>query len=81
MIISPSGLRTKFAARLEFPKQEFKVTNNVAEYEALLLALRKMKAVGQPNFIVKSDSKVIADHVEKESEARQLEMIKYLDEV
>lgn len=46
VVISPSGLRTRFAARLAFPKQEFRATNNVSEYEALLLALRKMKALG-----------------------------------
>jgi hypothetical protein len=34
-------------------------TNNTAEYKALLLALRKMKALGQQTFIIKTDSKVI----------------------
>ena len=32
-------------------------------------------------FIVKSDSKVIQEHVEKESEARNPELIKYLEKV
>ena len=49
------------------------------EYEALLLGLRKMKALGHPNFIIKSDSKVIKDHIEKESEARKPEMMLYLE--
>lgn len=81
VIESPSGVKTRFAAILEFTEQQVKVTNNVAEYEALLLSLRKMKDLGQPNIIVKSDSKVITDHVEKESEARQPDIIKYLEEV
>ena len=46
-----------------------------------MLALRKMKALGQQVFIVKSDSKVIQEHVEKESEARNPELIKYLEKV
>jgi ribonuclease HI len=44
--------------------------NNTTEYESLLLALRKMKALGQQTFIIKTDSKVIQEHIEKESEAR-----------
>ena len=33
---------------------------------ALLLALRKMKALGKQTFVIKLDSKVIQEHVEKE---------------
>ena len=47
----------------------------------MLLGLRKMKALGHQNFIVKTDSKVIRDHIEKDSEARKPELIKYLDAV
>ena len=38
-----------------------------------------MKALGHTNFVIKSDSKVITDHVEKESEAKKPEMKMYLD--
>jgi ribonuclease HI len=41
------------------------------EFEALLLALRKMKALGQQNFIIRTDFKVIREHIEKESEAKK----------
>jgi hypothetical protein len=37
--------------------------------------------LGASNFLVKCDAKVIKDHVEKESEAREPELIKYLAEV
>jgi ribonuclease HI len=47
-------------------------TNNTTEYEAFLLALRKMKALGQQNFIIRIDSKVIQEHIEKESKAKNL---------
>jgi ribonuclease HI len=38
ILISPSRIRTYYSARLEF-----NCTNNIAEYEALLLGLRKLK--------------------------------------
>jgi ribonuclease HI len=56
-------------------------TNNTTKYEALLLGHHKMKALGHPNFTVKSDSKVITDHVEKEFEAQGPGMIQYLEAV
>jgi hypothetical protein len=40
-----------------------------------------VRALGASNFLVKCDAKVIKDHVEKESEARELELVKYLVEV
>jgi hypothetical protein len=40
-----------------------------------------MKTLGHQNFIVRTDSKVVRDHIEKDSEARKLELIEYLDAV
>jgi ribonuclease HI len=54
---------------------------NTMKYEALLLALRKMKALGQQNFIIRTDSKVIKEHIEKESEAKNPVLMKYLEKV
>src|SRR6185437_5741585 len=42
---------------------------------------RKMKALGHQNFIVRTNSKVVRDHVEKDVEARKPELIEYLDAV
>jgi hypothetical protein len=70
VITSPTGVMIRYAGRLIFVKDEHS-TNNTTEYEALLLALRKMKALGQQNFIIKTDSKVIEEHIEKESEAKK----------
>jgi hypothetical protein len=53
ILISPSKIKTCYAARLEF-----NCTNNIAEYEALLLGLPKLKAVGIRRVILKSDSQV-----------------------
>jgi hypothetical protein len=50
-------------------------------YEALLLSLKKVQALGVSNFLVKCDVEVLKDHVEKESEAKEPELVKYLAEV
>jgi ribonuclease HI len=55
--------------------------NNTNEYDPQLLSLRKMKALGQQTFIIKTDSKVIQEHIEKESEVRNLVLMKYLEKV
>ena len=47
----------------------------------MLLGLRKMKTHGHQNFIVRTDSKVVRDHIEKDAEARKPELIEYLDAV
>jgi hypothetical protein len=40
-----------------------------------------MKALSHPNFTVKSNSKVITNHVDKESEDQGPKMIQYLEAV
>jgi hypothetical protein len=76
ILISPSKIKTCYAARLEF-----NCINNIAEYEALLLRLRKLKAMGIRRAVLKSDSQVITCHVDKSSKARNLKLEKYLDTV
>jgi hypothetical protein len=46
VVTSPAGVVIRYAARLIFANNEHS-TNNTTNYEALLLALRKMKALGQ----------------------------------
>jgi hypothetical protein len=60
---------------------EFNYTNYIAEYEALLLGLRKLKAMGIRRAVLKSDSQVIIGHIDKSSRARDLKLEKYLDTV
>jgi ribonuclease HI len=54
---------------------------NIAEYEALVLGLRKFKAMGIRRAVLKSDSQVITGHVDKSSRARDPKLEKYLDTV
>jgi ribonuclease HI len=76
VLISPSKIKTCYAVRLDF-----NYTNNIAEYEALLLGLRKLKAMGIRRAILKSDSQVISGHIDKSSKARDPKLEKYLDTV
>jgi ribonuclease HI len=62
-------------------KLDSSCTNNIAEYEALLLGLRKLRLMGIRRAILKTDSQVIAGHVDKSSKARDLKLEKYLDAV
>jgi ribonuclease HI len=74
VLISPSKIRTCYAVRLEF-----KCTNNIAEYEAVLLGLWKLKAMGIRRAILKSDLQVITGQVDKSSKAKDSKLEKYLD--
>jgi ribonuclease HI len=76
VLVAPSKIRTCYAARLDFS-----CTNNIAEYKALMLGLRKLKAMGIRRAVLKTDSQVIASHVDKSSKARDPKLEKYLDTV
>jgi hypothetical protein len=76
VLVAPSKVRTCYAARLDFS-----CTNNIAEYEALLFGLRKLKAMGIRRAILKTHSQVISGHVDKSSKTRDLKLEKYLDTV
>jgi ribonuclease HI len=60
---------------------EFNCTNNIAEYEALLSGLRKLKAMGIRSAVLKSDSQVITCHFDKSTRARDPKLEKYVDTV
>jgi ribonuclease HI len=69
-------MKTSYVAKVEF-----QCTNNIEEYEAVLLRLRKPKAMGIRRAILMSNSQVITGHVEKSSRARDPKLEKYLDKV
>jgi ribonuclease HI len=72
IMLSPSGTKLRYAARLEFHS-----TNNTAEYETVLLVLRKAKALGAWRLLVKTNSKVVASQIGKTFQAKEPELIKY----
>jgi hypothetical protein len=63
ILISPSGIKLRYATRLQFIEQTDKCSNNMAEYETVLLSLRKLRAMGVHNCILKIDSKVIVSQI------------------
>jgi ribonuclease HI len=76
VLVAPSKVRTCYAIKLDFS-----CTNNIAEYEALLLGLQKLKAMRIRRAILETDSQVIFGHVDKSSKARDPKLEKYLDAV
>jgi hypothetical protein len=76
VLVTLSKIRTFYVVKLDFS-----CTNNIAEYEALLLGLRKLKAMGIRRAILKTDSQVILGHMDKSSKARDPKLEKYLDAV
>jgi ribonuclease HI len=51
VISSPSKAKTSYVLKLQY-----QCTNNITEYKALLLGLRKLKAMGVKRAILKSNS-------------------------
>jgi ribonuclease HI len=76
VLVAPSKVRTCYAVKLDFS-----CTNNIAEYEALLLGLWKLKAMGIRRVVLKTDSQVISGHIDKSRRARDPKLEKYLDTV
>jgi hypothetical protein len=76
VLVAPSKVRTCYAARLDFS-----CTNNIAEYEDLLLGLRKLKAMGIRRAVLKTESQFISGHVDKSCKAGDPKLEKYLDTV
>jgi hypothetical protein len=74
---SPSGIKLRYALRLNCDN----CTNNMAEYEGLLLALRKARAVGARRLVILTDSELVAGHIGKTYKAKKPDMMKYLQAV
>nr|CAH67763.1 H0124E07.10 [Oryza sativa] len=76
VLFSPNGVPIRYAARLQFD-----TTNNAAEYEAVLLGLRKAKALGVRRLLIRTDSKLVVGHVNKSFEAKEEGMKRHLEAV
>jgi ribonuclease HI len=78
VLVSPSGIKLRYATRLQFTKEIDKYINSIAKYEVVLLGLHKQRAMGVQNCILKIDSKVIARQIEKECITRDTMLERYL---
>jgi ribonuclease HI len=50
----------------------------MTEYEAVLLGLRKAKAMGIQRLVIKTYSQIVAEHIEKDYKVRDPELARYL---
>jgi ribonuclease HI len=76
LFISPLGKHLRYMLRLHFP-----VSNNVAEYEALVNGLRIAIELGVWRLDARGDSQLVIDQVMKNSHCRDPNMEAYCDEV
>ncbi|KAK8945084.1 hypothetical protein KSP39_PZI007855 [Platanthera zijinensis] len=73
VLINPNGVKLEQAIKFYFP-----VTNNQAEYEALLAGLRLARELGIDHVHIKTDSLVMASQVLGNFETREPVLKKYL---
>ena len=73
VITSPEKDVLKYGVQLKFP-----ITNNEAEYKALLTGLRITRALGAENIVLKNDSQLVIRQVRGDFEAKETTMQKYL---
>jgi ribonuclease HI len=78
VITSPTGVKHRYAARLSFALESDRCTNNIVEYEAVILGLRKLRALGVTTCIIRTDSKVVAGQVEKDYTTKDPALMQYL---
>jgi ribonuclease HI len=78
IITSPTGVKHRYVARVSFTLESDRCTNNIAEYEAVILGLCKLRALGVTTCIVKIDFKVVVGQVEKEYSAKDPALMQYL---
>jgi ribonuclease HI len=76
LFISPLGRHVCYVLRLHFP-----VSNNMAEYEALVNGLRITVELGVRRHDARGDSQLVIDQVMKNSHCRDQKMEAYCDEV
>ncbi|KAK0596932.1 hypothetical protein LWI29_020323 [Acer saccharum] len=76
VLIDPEGIECNHCFRFEF-----KVTNNEAEYEALLAGIKVATKLGVEYLVVRSDSQLIINQVSGTYQARGDNMIAYLRKV
>jgi ribonuclease HI len=76
LFISPLGIHLRYIVRLHFV-----VSNNVAEYEALVNGLRIVVELGVRRLYVRGDSQLVIDQMMKNSSCHDERMEAYCEEV
>ena len=73
VLIDPNGDQLKYMVHLEF-----KATNNMAEYEALIFGLTQALSVGVRQLLVKGDSQLIIKQVRGDCSCNNPQLAAYL---
>jgi ribonuclease HI len=73
VLIDPTGDQVKYMVHLEF-----KATNNMADYEALIFGLSVALSLGICQLLVKGDSQLIIKQVREECSCNEPRLIAYL---
>jgi ribonuclease HI len=81
IITSPKGIKYRYTTCLSFALGSDRCTNNIAEYEAVILGLRKLQALDVTTCIIRTYSKVVAGQVEKEYSTKDPALMQYLTAV
>ncbi|KAL0426453.1 UNVERIFIED_CONTAM: hypothetical protein Slati_2820100 [Sesamum latifolium] len=76
VITTPRGEDLEFAIKFDF-----KASNNEAEYEALVIGLRMAHETGAKHLLAYSDSQLVVKQVEGTYEAKEENMIQYLQQI
>jgi ribonuclease HI len=78
ILVSPYGIKLCYTSRLEFTSETDKCTNNIAKYEAILLGLHKLRAIGVQTCVLRTGSKLVSWQIEKECITREPTLERYL---
>ncbi|KAI4991855.1 hypothetical protein ZWY2020_040241 [Hordeum vulgare] len=80
LLTSPMGDKLRYAMQLCFQRGE-KVSNNIAEYEGLIVGLKAAAALGIQRLTVMGDSQLLVNFSNKEYTPKDEHMEAYLQEV
>ena len=75
VLTSPKGDKLRYVLQMGFKR----VTNNEAEYEALLHGMRMTKACGATRLMIYGDSNLVVQQTMKECDANADNMLAYRD--
>jgi ribonuclease HI len=76
VLIPPEGDMLKYVIQIEFS-----ATNNIAEYEGLVIGFQLAKEIGIQRLLIRGDSQLVARQVQKEYGCNDNKMADYLAEV
>jgi ribonuclease HI len=78
ILTSPSGIKLHYTTRLQFTGNANECTNNIVVYEAILLGLSKLRAIGIQTSVLRTDAKVVSEQIEKECIEREPTLENYV---